>query len=188
MEPPLPPRKSHVRPPIAVHNPYKAAATGAASPATRRDSSWAAGRGDAGGGGGGENGWEGSDEGRTSDLRQMPSQIAVQDVYPPELSRYNHSFLCGKPTACGVGNVRFVGRGSTLAVRGNNCPSNSFGAGHFTPFRCTAYKSSVSGWKECSADAALTVLESSVGVGIPSHVWPPVEQPAGMFMISGTYT
>lgn len=79
-----------------------------------------AGRGDVGGGGNGGggggadgNGREGGDKGRPSDLRQVPSQILVQDVYPPELSRYQR-FLCGSHTVCNVGNVKFNSMGSTF--------------------------------------------------------------------------
>lgn len=64
---------------------------------SRGSSSRTTGRGDAGGAGGGGGGdsdeWQGDGEGRASDLRQMPSQIAVQDVYPPELSRYMPSLV-----------------------------------------------------------------------------------------------
>eukprot|EP00903_Cladosiphon_okamuranus_P018895 g17378.t1 len=56
-----------------------------ASPAvnSRGDSGNARGRGRDNTGGGGERGWGGPDSG----LRRMPSLIAVQDAYPPELSR-----------------------------------------------------------------------------------------------------
>lgn len=101
MEPPrLPPPKPDARLPVVLHNPYQASAVvtpdiarqqgkGRSLPSVKTGggSTSAAGRGNAGGAGG-ESRWEAAGEGLADDgLRQMPPRIAVQDVYPPELSR-----------------------------------------------------------------------------------------------------
>lgn len=104
-EPPRPPLpKADTRLPFVLHNPYQAAAVVTPETARRQQEGGGSlpavkgrgghgnteGRGpDGGGGGDGERGREGGAEGRARDLKQMPSLIAVQDVYPPELSRYD---------------------------------------------------------------------------------------------------